>query len=306
VSSTQPLFDRVAIIGIGLIGSSLALALRQSGLAGSIVCGDASEQHVKMAMELELVDEAMTDNAQAVRDADLVILSTPVGTLGGVAESIGPHLKKGCIVIDVGSVKQAVISAVAPHIPANAFYIPCHPIAGTEESGPEAGFAELFQERWCLLTPLPGTDEAALDKVRQVWRKCGAKVEVMEPATHDRVLAMVSHLPHGVAFTAIGAADALAGDLKQEVIRYAGSSFRDFTRVAASDPIMWRDIFLNNREAVLDILRRFKTDLAALEQEIVRGDGAALERRFEHGRALRRGVTGGRFVEPPVLKDAGK
>jgi len=296
MSLSQPLFDRAAIIGIGLIGSSMALAIRQNGLAREVVCGDANVQHVKMALELELVDEAVADNVEAVKNADLVILSTPVGALGAVAAQIGPHLKKGCIVTDVGSVKQSAISAIAPHVPKTSHFVPGHPVAGTEESGPEAGFAELFQERWCLLTPLPGTDEAALEKIKTLWRRCGAKVELMEPAQHDRVLAMVSHMPHMAAFTAVLTADALTSDLGQDVIRYAGSSFRDFTRVAASDPVMWRDIFLNNREAVLDILQRFKKDLGAIEAEIASGDGAALEKRFEQGRAIRRGVAGGRFA----------
>lgn len=293
----QPLFDRVAIIGIGLIGSSLALAMRQKGLAREIVVGDVDPQHVMMALELELADEATEDNVAAVKGADLVILSTPVGIMGKVAAEIGPHLGKGCIVTDTGSVKQAVVEAVKPHIPKNAYFIPGHPVAGTADSGPEAGFAELFQERWCLLTPLPKTDEKALGKVTDLWKSCGAKVEIMEPAQHDRVLAMVSHLPHMAAFTAVRTADDLAAALGQDVVRYAGTSFRDFTRVAASDPVMWRDIFLANREAVLDILQRFKTDLAALEMEVEKGDGEALEERFAKSRALRRNVSGGRFGE---------
>ncbi len=303
MSSSQPLFERVAIIGIGLIGSSMALAMRHNGLANAIVCGDANEKHVKMALELELVDDAMTDNVAAVKDSDLVVLSTPVGALGAVAAQIGPHLKEGCIVTDVGSVKEAAIAAIAPHISAGVHFVPGHPIAGTEESGPDAGFAELFHERWWLLTPLPKTDASALEKVKTLLRKCGAKVETMEPAHHDRVLAMVSHLPHCVAFTAIGTADTLAGDLGQEVINFAGTSFRDLTRVAASDPVMWRDVFLNNREAVLDILKRFRGDLDALEKEIAAGDGEALQARFEHGRAIRRGAPAKRLVEPPKVEE---
>ena len=271
--------------------------MRQKGLARSVVCGDANPLHVKMALELELVDEALADNAAAVKNADLVILSAPVGTLGAIMTEIGPHLAKGCIVTDVGSVKQAVIKCVLPHMPSSVHFIPGHPIAGTEDSGPEAGFAELFQDRWCLLTPLPKTDEAALGKIKALWKGCGAKVEVMEPAQHDRVLAMVSHLPHMAAFTATITADELATSIEQEVIRYAGSSFRDLTRVAASDPVMWRDIFLNNREAVLDILQRFKKNLAALEEEVDKSDGKALEERFARSRAIRRNVSGGKFAE---------
>jgi cyclohexadieny/prephenate dehydrogenase len=287
----------VAIIGIGLIGSSLTLAMRQNNLARTIVCGDANPLHVKMALELELVDEAFTDNVAAVKGTDLVILSAPAGAMGAVAAEIGPHLAKGCIVTDTASVKQAVVEAVMPHIPPAAHFVPGHPIAGTENSGPDAGFAELFQDRWCVLTPLPGHNEAALGKITALWKSCGAKVEIMEPAHHDRVLAMVSHLPHMAAFTAMITADDLAQNLGREVIRFAGSSFRDFTRVAASDPVMWRDIFLNNREAVLEILERFKKELAALEREITDSHGEALEERFAKSRAIRRGVGGGRFGE---------
>ncbi|MDD5585439.1 MAG: prephenate/arogenate dehydrogenase family protein [Alphaproteobacteria bacterium] len=297
MSSSNSLFDRVAIIGIGLIGSSLALAMRQKGLARTVVCGDANPLHVKMALELELVDEALEDNIAAVKGADLVILALPVGAMGAVMAEIAPHLAKGCIVTDVGSVKRAVMQAVLPHLPAAAHFVPGHPIAGTENSGPEAGFAELFQDRWVILTPLPETGEAALNKIAALWKGCGAKVEIMEPAHHDRVLAMTSHLPHLAAFTAVRTADDLAQDLDQDVIRFAGSSFRDFTRVAASDPVMWRDIFLNNRDAVLEILQRFKKDLAALEVEVAKSDGAALEERFAKSRAIRRNVGGGRFGE---------
>lgn len=287
----------MAILGIGLIGSSFALALRQHGAAHMIVCGDANEQHVKMALELELVDEAGTDNVAAVRGADLVMLSMPVGAMGAVMKEIAQHLKPGCIVTDVGSVKQAVVDAVQPHVPHGVTFVPGHPIAGTEESGPEAGFAELFHNKWCLLTPLPMTDKATVEKVAALWKVCGAKVECMTPAHHDRVLAMVSHLTHVVAFTAVRAADDLAQSLGQDVVGYAGSSFRDLTRVAASDPVMWRDVFLNNRGAVLDVLQRFKKDLAALEKEIEAGDGKALEERFAKSRALRRNVSDGRFGE---------
>lgn len=296
-----PPFDRVAIIGIGLIGSSLALAIKQNGLAETVVCADAKEQHVKMALELEIVDQAWTENAEAVRGADLVVLSTPVGALGAVAAQIGPHLQAGCLVTDVGSVKQAAIAAIAPHIPASIAFVPGHPIAGTEESGPAAGFAELFQERWCLLTPESKTDRAATDRVAALWRACGARVDFMTPDQHDRVLAMVSHVPHCVAFTAVDVADALASDLGRGVASYAGSSFRDLTRVAASDPVMWRDIFLSNREAVLDVLARFRGELASLEKEIASSDGTALERRFERARRLRRGIGDGRFAPEQAI-----
>lgn len=296
-----PLFSRVAVIGIGLIGSSLALAMRRAGLADTYSCGDASQKHVNMALELELVDKATTDNLAAIQDADLVILSTPVGAYPTIAQAIGPHLKPGCMVMDVGSVKQAAIAAIAPHIPAHAHYVPAHPIAGTEESGPEAGFAELFDNRWCLLTPMPETAPEACEKIAELWRRCGAKVETMGPEHHDLALAMISHFPHCVAFTAIGTANRLAQDLGKEVLCYAGSSFRDMVRVAASDPIMWRDIFLNNRQAVLEILSRFRKDLDALEQEIAESNGPALEERFAQNREIRRTMGEKRQIEPPPV-----
>lgn len=289
------LFDRIAIIGIGLIGSSLALAIRKNGLANYIVCGDASELHVKKALELELADEATTDNASAVKDADLVILATPVGAIGRAFAEISKNLKKGCIVTDVGSVKQSVIKSVMPNIPKAVHFVPAHPIAGTEDSGPEAGFAELFQDRWCILTPLPKTNDSALDKVKSFWKACGAKIETMSPEQHDAVLAVISHLPHAVAFSAILTATRVSQEMEQEILKYSGSSFRDFTRVAASDPIMWRDIFLNNRETILEIIEKFKKDLAELELEISNSDGDAIENRLNKSRAVRRNLGSGRF-----------
>ena len=284
------LFDRVAIIGIGLIGSSLARALRQHGLAAHITLADSNPDHVKRACELDLGDTATTDAAAAVKDADLVIICTPIGAFGAVAQTIAPALKPGAILTDVGSVKQAVIAAVAPHVPPGVHFIPGHPIAGTEHSGPDAGFAALFAGRYYLYTPLPGTDPAQAEKLAELWRRCGAKVEAMEPEHHDRVLAITSHLPHLIAYTIVGTATDLAGDLQHEVIKYSAAGFRDFTRIAASDPTMWRDIFLNNRAAVLEIMQRFSEDLTELQKAIRKNDGVTLHDLFTRTRAIRRSI----------------
>ncbi|MGB4101961.1 MAG: prephenate/arogenate dehydrogenase family protein [Alphaproteobacteria bacterium] len=288
--SPSVLFDRVAIIGIGLIGSSLARALRQHALAAHITIADHNPDHVKRACELELGDTATTDAAAAVKDADLVIICTPIGAFEAVAKGIGSALKRGAILTDVGSVKQTAIAAVAPYVPPGVHFIPGHPIAGTEHSGPDAGFAALFVGRYYLYTPLPDTDPAAAEKLAELWRRCGAKVEAMEPEHHDRVLAITSHLPHLIAYTIVGTAADLAGDLQQEVIKYSASGFRDFTRIAASDPTMWRDIFLGNREAVLDIMQRFSEDLTALQKAIRKNDGATLFDLFTRTRAIRRSI----------------
>lgn len=292
------LFKRVAIIGIGLIGSSLALAIRKAGLAESIICGDANPAHVAKALDLKLVDHATTDPVEAVSDADLVIICTPVSTFGGVAAAIGAHLKAGAVVTDVGSVKQSAVRDITPHLPKGVYLVPSHPIAGTEHSGPEAGFAELFRGRWCILTPSADTPAAIVATVRSLWEACGCKIELMEPAHHDRVLAITSHLPHLIAYTIVGTADDLADNLKQEVIRYSASGFHDFTRIAASDPIMWRDIFLNNREAVLEIIQRFTEDLTALQRAIRWGEGETLENLFARSRTIRRSIIQAQQAEP--------
>ncbi len=289
-SPQEVLFERVTIVGIGLIGSSLARALRQHGLAAHITIADNNPDHVKRACELELGDTVTTDAAAAVKDADLVVICTPIGAFGAVAQSIGPSLKRGAILTDVGSVKQAVIAAVAPHVPPGVHFIPGHPIAGTEHSGPDAGFAALFAGRYYLYTPLPDTDPVQAEKLAELWRRCGAKFEPMEPAHHDQVLAITSHLPHLIAYTIVGTATDLAGDLQQEVIKYSASGFRDFTRIAASDPTMWRDIFLGNREAVLGIMQRFSEDLTELQKAIRKNDGDALFELFTRTRAIRRGI----------------
>lgn len=287
---TAVLFERVAFIGIGHIGSSMALAMRRGGVTHSIVACDKSAAHRKTALKLGIVNEATADAAKAVKNADLVVIATPISTNGAIAKAIAPHLKQGAIVTDVGSVKQEVIKAVAPHIPKGVVFVPGHPLAGTEHSGPQAGFAELFDGRWAVITPLPRTPAKAIAKVETLWKRMGAKVDTMSPAHHDRVLAITSHLPHLCAFTVVGTATDLAEDLKQEVIQFSATGFRDFTRVAASDPVMWRDIFLSNKEAVLEILQRFTEDLAGMQKHIRRGDGAALEKMFTRTRAIRRGI----------------
>ena len=288
--SKAVLFDRVAFIGIGLIGASMALAMRREGLARTIVAVARRPKTRKTALALGIVDESTKDYAAAVKNADLVVIATPVGTNGPIAKTISAYLKPGAIVTDVGSVKKAVVDAVAPHIPKGVHFVPGHPIAGTEHSGPEAGFAELFQNRWTILTPLPRTSAKATAKITEMWRRMGANVASMRPDHHDMVLAITSHLPHLIAYTIVGTASDLSGDLKQEVIKYSASGFRDFTRIAASDPIMWRDIFLNNREAVLEILQRFTEDLTAMQRIIRKGDGQMLEDQFTRTRAIRRGI----------------
>ncbi|WP_377811661.1 prephenate/arogenate dehydrogenase family protein (plasmid) [Azospirillum sp. A29] len=289
-TASAPLFDRVAIVGIGLIGSSLARALAEYGIARQVVCTDRSDAACAKALELGIVAEASTDPAAALAGADLVVLSTPVGSYAAVAEAIGPLLKRGTIVTDVGSVKQATLRDVGPHLPDGVHLIPGHPVAGTEHSGPEAGFATLFQGRWCILTPPSGTDRHALEQVTELWRRVGSTVEIMEASHHDRVLAITSHLPHLIAYTIVGTASDLEEDTKSEVIKFSAGGFRDFTRIAASDPVMWRDVFLNNREAVLEILQRFTEDLTALQRAIRWGEGEQLQDHFTKTRAVRRGI----------------
>ncbi|GAB4350634.1 MAG: prephenate/arogenate dehydrogenase family protein [Oricola sp.] len=298
--ASDPMFRRVALIGIGLIGSSLAHVILRERLAGEIVISTRSPQTLKRARELHLGDRYEPDPAQAVEDADLVILSIPVGACGAVAEKIGPHLKPGSILTDVGSTKESVVRDVAPHVPGGVHFIPGHPIAGTEQSGPDAGFASLFEGRWAILTPLPGTDPDALDKLTAFWTACGSKVDTMDPAHHDRVLAIVSHLPHIIAYNIVGTADDLETVSKSEVIKYSASGFRDFTRLAASDPTMWRDVCLANREAILEMLGRFSEDLAALQRAIRWGDGDALFDLFTRTRAVRRSIIeAGQEVDAP-------
>ena len=283
----SPLFERVAMIGFGLIGSSLARAIKRHGLAGSIAACARSEKTLEVVRTEGLADSCHQDVGEAVAGADLVILATPIGTYGTLAQAMAPHLREGAIVTDVGSVKQSTIRDIGPELPEGVVFVPGHPIAGTENSGPEAGFAELFEDRWCVLTPPPGTPEAAIEKVRRLWQACGSMVTLMEANDHDKVLAMTSHLPHLIAYTIVGTASDLEGHTKADVIKFSAGGFRDFTRIAASDPVMWRDVFLNNREAVLEILQRFSEDLTALQRAIRWGESETLEGLFRRTRAIR-------------------
>jgi cyclohexadieny/prephenate dehydrogenase len=289
--NSEPQFKRIALIGFGLIGGSIARAARAQGLVGDIVSTAHSAKTRARVAELGIVDSVVATNAEAVKNADLVILCIPVGACGPVAQEIAAHLKPGAIVSDVGSVKGAVVRDMAPHLPAAAHFVPAHPVAGTEHSGPDSGFAELFINRWCILTPPEGTDPNAVAKLRAFWTAMGAKVEVMTPDHHDLVLAITSHLPHLIAYTIVGTADELAKVTSSEVIKFSAGGFRDFTRIAASDPTMWRDVFLANKEAVLEMLGTFTEDLSKLTRAIRRGDGEALFEHFTRTRAIRRGIV---------------
>ena len=287
---TEPLFDRLAIIGTGLIGSSIARAARAQGAVCTIVATSHSPQTRKRIAELDIADKVTQTNAEAAEGADLVILCVPVGACGDVAKEIGPHLKAGATISDVGSVKSSVVRDMGPHVPKTVNFVPAHPVAGTEHSGPDAGFAELFENRWCILTPPEGTDAKAVDKLATFWRLFGANVEIMTPEHHDLVLAITSHLPHLIAYTIVGTADELQTVTRSEVLKFSAGGFRDFTRIAASDPVMWRDIFLANKDGVLEMLGRFNEDVAALTKAIRRGDGEALYEHFTRTRAIRRGI----------------
>ncbi|MEO8715186.1 MAG: prephenate/arogenate dehydrogenase family protein [Acetobacteraceae bacterium] len=288
---TKPLFRRLALLGVGLIGGSVArVAKERGGLAEEIVASARTQRTLDRVMELGIADRVELYPARAVSGADCVMLCAPVGAFADLAAAIAPHLAPGAIITDVGSTKQSVIRDVGPLVPAGVHFVPAHPVAGTEFSGPDSGFSSLFENRWTLLTPPPGTDPEAVEKVAELWRRCGSMVEVMEPAHHDRVLAIVSHLPHLLAFTICGTADDLADESRQEVLRFAASGFRDFTRIAASDPTMWRDVFLNNREALLEMLARFVEDAQAMARAVRWGDAAYIEDKVERGRKIRRGL----------------
>ncbi|MBL4928892.1 prephenate/arogenate dehydrogenase family protein [Fuscibacter oryzae] len=284
------IYQRVALIGLGLIASSMAHAMRENGLAGEIVGHAKSPETRATALEIGLCDRVFDTAAAAVQGADLVVLAVPVGAMDAIAAEIGPHLAAGCTVTDVGSVKQAVIEAVAPHLPEGVAFVPGHPLAGTEHSGPRSGFASLFVNRWCLLTPIEQSSPEATAHLRALWEGMGAKVDEMDPAHHDLVLAVVSHTPHLIAYTMVGVADHLRRVSNSEVIQYSASGFRDFTRIAASDPTMWRDVFLTNKDAVLDILGRFTEELFVLQRAIRMGDGQQLFDYFTRTRAIRRGI----------------
>ena len=289
--STGPLFKRLALIGFGLIGGSIARAARTQGLAGEIVTTARSPATRKRVQELGIVDRVVETNIEAVKDADLVILCIPVGACGPVAAEIAPHLMPGAIVSDVGSVKGMVLRDMAAHLPKTVHFIPAHPVAGTEHSGPDSGFAELFINRWCILTPPPDADPAAVEKLAAFWRALGANVETMAADHHDLVLAVTSHLPHLIAYTIVGTADELEDVTQAEVLKFSAGGFRDFTRIAASDPTMWRDVFLANKDAVLEMLGAFQEDLSKLTRAIRRGDGEALFDHFTRTRAIRRGIV---------------
>jgi cyclohexadieny/prephenate dehydrogenase len=289
--SAAPPFKRIALIGFGLIGGSIARAAREQGLAGEIVTTARSAKTRARVKELGITDSVVDTNAEAVKDADLVILCIPVGACGAVAQEIAPSLKPGAIVSDVGSVKGAVARDMAPYLPAGVHFVPAHPVAGTEHSGPDSGFAELFINRWCILTPPDGADANAVEKLRAFWAALGARVEIMTPDHHDLVLAITSHLPHLIAYTIVGTADELGQVTSSEVMKFSAGGFRDFTRIAASDPIMWRDVFLANKDAVLEMLGTFNEDLSKLTRAIRRGDGEALFEHFTRTRAIRRGIV---------------
>jgi cyclohexadieny/prephenate dehydrogenase len=292
VAQPTPLFNRLALIGVGLIGSSIARAARAQGAVREIVVTARTAATRRRGAELGLADRGVESNGAAATGADLVIVCAPVGVCGEIAKEIAPQLKRGAIVSDVGSVKTAIVRDMGPHLPPGVHFVPAHPVAGTEHSGPDAGFAELFVGRWCILTPPEGTDAAAVDKLAAFWRMLGANVETMaSPEHHDLVLAITSHLPHLIAYTIVGTADELAEVTRSEVLKFSAGGFRDFTRIAASDPTMWRDVFLANKDAVLEMLGTFNEDLSQLTRAIRRGDGEALFEHFARTRAIRRGIV---------------
>jgi cyclohexadieny/prephenate dehydrogenase len=287
----EPVFKRLVLIGIGLIGSSIARGAKAfGGIAGEIVICDASPEALARAEALALGDVYEADAAKAVAGADGVILCAPVGSFAGLAAAIAPHLMPGAVLSDVGSTKQSVLRDVAPFVPEGVWFVPGHPIAGTEFSGPDAGLAELFQGRWCLLTPPAETDEAAVQKIETLWRILGAQTARMDAAHHDRVIAIVSHLPHLIAFTICGTADDLADETKGEVLQFAASGFRDFTRIAASDPVMWRDIFVNNKDALLEMFSRFSEDAQAMARAVRWGDTDYIEDKIIRSRKIRKSL----------------
>ncbi|MBU8544525.1 MULTISPECIES: prephenate/arogenate dehydrogenase family protein [Roseomonadaceae] len=287
----EPLFERLCLLGVGLIGSSIARVARQRGdLARTVVAHAKTPATLDRVRELGIADVVEADAAKAVQGADCVVFCVPVGANAEVMAQVAPHLKPGAIVTDVGSTKMSVFRDLGPLLPPGVHLVPAHPMAGTEFSGPDAGFPELFQGRYTILTPLPDTDPAAVEAVRELWRRCGSMIETMDPATHDKVVAIVSHLPHLLAFTICSTADDLAEETKEQVLKFAASGFRDFTRIAASDPTMWRDVFLNNREALLEMLARFTEDAQALGRAVRWGEAGFIEDRIKRGRKIRKGL----------------
>jgi cyclohexadieny/prephenate dehydrogenase len=291
MTSAKPLYNRLALIGVGLIGSSIARAARAQRLVRAVTATARSAATRRRVAELGLADQVVETNGAAVEGADLVIICAPVGACGAIAAEIGPHLAAGTTVSDVGSVKGSIVRDMAPHFPAHVHFVPAHPVAGTEYSGPDAGFAELFVNRWCILTPPEETDRQAVARLAQFWRALGANIEIMTAEHHDLVLAITSHLPHLIAYTIVGTADELSQVTRSEVLQYSAGGFRDFTRIAASDPTMWRDVFLANKDAVLEMLGRFNEDVAALTRAIRRGDGETLFEHFSRTRAIRKGIV---------------
>ncbi|MFY0596660.1 MAG: prephenate/arogenate dehydrogenase family protein [Cognatishimia sp.] len=283
-------YDRVALIGLGLIASSMYWAIKRAGLAGEVTGYARSQETRDTARKIGLCDQVFDTAQEAVKDADLVVLCVPVGVMGAVAKDLAPALKSGATVTDVGSVKRQVIDDVSPFLGDGIHFVPAHPLAGTEHSGPESGFAELFDNRWCLIIADENTDRSAVDDLARFWRGLGSNVEEMDADHHDLVLAVTSHTPHLIAYTMVGVADDLRRVSESEVIKYSASGFRDFTRIAASDPTMWRDVFLNNKDATLEILGRFTEELFALQRAIRQGDGEHLHDYFTRTRAIRRGV----------------
>lgn len=285
----EPVFNRLCLVGIGLIGSSIARVAKKRGdIARTVVATARRSETLARVRELGIVDVVEDDPARAVEGCDGVVLCVPVGAYAGVMARIAPHLAPGCVLSDAGSTKGSVVRDLSPLVPPGVQLVPAHPMAGTEHSGPDAGFAELFEGRYCIVTPLPDSDPAAVEKVREMWRRCGSMIETLDPATHDRVVAIVSHLPHLIAFTICGTADDLAEETKEAVLKFAASGFRDFTRIAASDVDMWRDVFLNNREALLEMLARFSEDAHALGRAVRYGQAEFIEDRIRRGRKIRR------------------
>ena len=285
----EPVFNRLCLVGIGLIGSSIARVARKRGdIARTVVATARRPETLARVRELGIVDVVEDDIGKAVEGCDCVILCVPVGVYGAVMRRIAPHLAPGCVLTDVGSTKGSVVRDLSPLLPEGVHLVPAHPMAGTEHSGPDAGFAELFQGRYAIVTPLPGSDPEAVEKIRELWRRCGSMIETLDPVTHDKVVAMVSHLPHLIAFTICGTADDLAEETKEAVLNFAASGFRDFTRIAGSDVDMWRDIFLNNREALLEMLARFSEDAHALGRAVRYGQAEFIEDRIRRGRKIRR------------------
>ncbi len=294
-------FRRVAFIGIGLINGSLAKVIRRQGLAGEIVASSRSQETLDRALALGLCDSATTDPAEAAEGADLIVLGTPPGVMGSIAAAMAPGIGPDAIITDVGSVKAQILRDVTPHLPDPARFVPGHPVAGTEHSGPEAAFETLFEGRRCILTPTPDTDPASVVRVKALWELAGSAVDLMTPEHHDKILAITSHLPHLIAYTIVGTVADLEEQEQSEVFKYAAGGFTDFTRIAGSDPTMWRDVFLNNREAVLEMLGRFTEDMVALQRAIRWGEGETLFELFTRTRAIRRGVVeaGQAYIRQP-------